>query len=68
MSITFCTEGGLCLELPKFNLKNISNTDELHKEFISWVKFFYIKNYERMLNLFSIAFTEGTQSERIIFL
>ncbi|MEI0703194.1 Rpn family recombination-promoting nuclease/putative transposase [Brachyspira intermedia] len=28
------------LELPKFNLKNISNTDELHKEFISWVKFF----------------------------
>ena len=43
MSITFCTEGGLCLELPKFNLKNISETeslDNIHKEFISWVKFF----------------------------
>ena len=41
------------LELPKFNLKNISNTDELHKEFISWVKFFYIKNYECLVNLFT---------------
>ena len=31
------------LELPKFNLKNISeieSLDNIHKEFISWVKFF----------------------------
>ena len=43
MSITFCTEGGLCLELPKLNLKNISEIESLnkiHKEFISWIKFF----------------------------
>ena len=58
MSIAFCTEGGLCLELPKFNLKNIpdiENIDNIHKEFISWIKFFYIKNYERLLSLLKRA-------------
>ncbi|WP_297276718.1 Rpn family recombination-promoting nuclease/putative transposase [uncultured Brachyspira sp.] len=28
------------IELPKFNLKDISEIEELHKGFISWVKFF----------------------------
>ena len=44
------------VELPKFNLKNISaieSLDNIHKEFISWVKFFYIKNYECLVNLFT---------------
>ena len=35
------------LELPKFNLKNINeieNLDNIHKEFISWIKFFKGEN------------------------
>ncbi|MEI0566981.1 Rpn family recombination-promoting nuclease/putative transposase [Brachyspira pulli] len=46
------------LELPKFNLKNISNTDELHKEFISWVKFFKGENM-------SILMKENTIFEEV---
>ncbi len=42
------------IELPKFTFKDINkNFDNIHKEFISWVKFFYIKNYERLVNLFT---------------
>lgn len=46
------------LELPKFNLKDINeieNLDNIHKEFISWIKFFYIKNYEHLLSLLKRA-------------
>ena len=35
------------LELPKFNLKNISaieSLDNIHREFISWIKFFKGEN------------------------
>ncbi|MEI0477312.1 Rpn family recombination-promoting nuclease/putative transposase [Brachyspira pulli] len=46
------------LELPKFNLKNISNTDELHKEFISWIKFFKGENM-------SILMKENTIFEEV---
>ena len=53
------------IELPKFNFKNINkkieNLDNIHKEFISWVKFFYIKNYECLVNLFTRL------TKRIIF-
>ena len=37
MSDSFYTEGGLCLELPKFQSNNYS---DLQKEFSSWLKFF----------------------------
>ncbi|MEI0493159.1 Rpn family recombination-promoting nuclease/putative transposase [Brachyspira intermedia] len=40
------------LELPKFNLKNISEIESLnkiHKEFISWVKFFKGENMSNLI-------------------
>ena len=40
------------VELPKFNLKNISaieSLDNIHKEFISWVKFFKGENMSNLI-------------------
>ena len=40
------------VELPKFNLKNISaieSLDNIHKEFISWVKFFKGENMSNLM-------------------
>ena len=37
------------IELPKFNLKYINKIDKLHKELISWVKFFTGENMSNLI-------------------
>lgn len=37
------------IELPKFNIKNITEMEELHKDFISWIKFFKGDNMSNLI-------------------
>ena len=37
------------IELPKFNVKNITKMEELHKDFISWIKFFKGDNMSNLI-------------------
>ena len=37
------------IELPKFNVKNITKMEELHKDFISWMKFFKGDNMSNLI-------------------